>query len=220
MEEDMNQTSAMISMDEYIITKKDYDKDAQWHMEKSFSYDGSAEISKFISMLSGKKVLDVGCGTSNNIKIFLDKNISVEGLDYSEAAIKKSRSLYPNVKFHLMDMLSIDLPDESYDGIWASASLLNIKKKDIPLALKNFRRILKEDGILFVSVKAGDGERFIEDNAGKRFFSFFSEQEMKKFLGDAGFETISVDNVKHISPNSTETDPSKPDWVCLYARKK
>ena len=47
-----------------------------------------------------------------------------------------------------------------------------IEKSEVPLALSEFKRILKMGGRLFISVKEGKGERMVPDRIGERFFSF------------------------------------------------
>ncbi len=57
-------------------------------------------------------------------------------------------------------------------------SLLHIPKKKIPNVVCNLSRILKKRGIMHVCLKEGDGEGFIGDKSGRRFFSYWKGDEM------------------------------------------
>ncbi len=150
----------------YDITKQNYETANEWHEEKSRGYLWTAEIEKFLSFLplSAPRVIDIGCGGSGrDISQFLTRGAAVEGLDYSHAAIESAKQQFPHVPFYESDMTDTKLQSESYDGVWACASLLNLAKRDVPKALAEFNRILKPGGTLFVSVKKGDGERMVPD---------------------------------------------------------
>jgi len=203
---------------EYQKTRVDYKRGVEWHRQKSLSYDWAPFIERFIGILKGKKVLDGGCGVGRDIKEFLKGSIEVEGLDFSVKAIRICRSFAPQVPYHVMDILRAGKLRTKYDGIWACASLLNIKKKDVPRVLRGFRKILNPEGVLFVSVKEGEGERMVADEAGKRLFSFFAPLELKRVLEEAGFRPLE----ETIVPDQQLTGKASanPNWVCVLARKK
>ena len=53
------------------------------------------------------------------------------------------------------DMRAIPFADASFDGVWASASLLHLPRSELAVALREINRILRSDGLLFASVKTG-----------------------------------------------------------------
>lgn len=204
-------------MDNYNKTKDDYNTGVEWHFQKTFSYNWSKQVEKFVKILKGKKVLDAGCGVGRDINLFLKNNIDVEGIDYSEEAIKKCRTQYPDLTFYIGDFRKINVPDEYYDGIWACASMLNISKKDLPASLQEFLRILKPGGILFASVKEGLEEKMVSDEYGERLFSFYPEVELKKFFENAGFKIV----YSEITTDEALTGvaSNKPNWVIVCGEK-
>jgi ubiquinone/menaquinone biosynthesis C-methylase UbiE len=204
-------------MNDYDKTKNNYNKGFEWHFEKTFSYDWSKQLDKFVKILKGNKVLDAGCGTPRDINLFLKNNIEVEGIDFSEEAIKKCRSSYPDLTFYIGDFNKVNVPNEYYDGIWASASVLNISKKDLPALFQEFLRILKPGGIIYISVKEGQDEKMVSDKYGERLFSFYSEDELKKFFDNAGIKTIYSEVATDESLTGVASD--KPNWVCIYGEK-
>ncbi|RJQ16824.1 class I SAM-dependent methyltransferase [Candidatus Woesearchaeota archaeon] len=204
-------------MRDYQKTKENYDKGVDWHIQKSLSYDWSKQIERFLKKISGKRILDVGCGGGRDIASFLKKGVEVEGVDYSHKTILRCRKQFSKVKFFEGDMRDMRFLKNSYDGIWACASLLNLEKKDVPFALAEFKRLLKKSGLLFISVKEGDTEGVVRDQAGERFFSFYTMDELASVVDRAGFKVVHREKVSDGLLTGTSTEPKKPDWICIYA---
>jgi ubiquinone/menaquinone biosynthesis C-methylase UbiE len=116
-------------------------------------------------------------------------------------------------------MRKMNLPENKYDGVWVCTSILNLKKKDLPLALSEFKRVLKSHGKLFISVKKGSGERIIPDKFGKRFFSFYSLNELKELVSKSGFKITYTEVVPDAELAVKDPKEPKPDLICLYAEK-
>ena len=51
---------------------------------------------------------------------------------------------------------------ENFDGIWSCACLYHLTKAEFRVCLESFHRILNPGGMVFVNLKLGTGERFIE----------------------------------------------------------
>ena len=202
-------------------TKKNYEAADAWHSEKSKGYDWSLQRDLFSSNLpKGARILDVGAGGSGrDIADFVGRGFVVEGLDYSAPAIASLRQQFPNLKSYEADMRSTGLENNSYQGIWACASILNIPKSDIASTLQEFRRLLQDGGQLFISVKKGEGERMVPDQAGERFFNFFSESELRELAETAGFVISRSDIVEDSQFTGKEAQPPLPAWICLHAVK-
>lgn len=205
---------------EYDETVLNYDKAVDWHEEKSNLYDWSALLNRFVDGLPGNRVLDAGCGTGRDIPSFTQKNINIEGLDNSAQSIERLHEKYPEIPAHVADLReTLPLKDGMYDGIWACASLLNLRKSDIVGTLQEFHRLLVKDGRLFVSVKAGEGEKMVDDQAGRRLFSFYTTEELRDTIAAVGFEIVELQSVSDAELTGSPENKSKPDWVCVLAKK-
>lgn len=176
-------------------------------------------IDKFVKELPGNKILEIGVGAGRDIAHFIKRNLAVEGVDYSYEFIDHCKSLYPNLKFKLGDIREIELPKEYYDGIWAFASLLNMPKEDLGLLLPKLRKALRPKGVIFISLKEGEGERMVEDIAGRRLFSFYKIEELQKMVEDSGFKTMYTDKMSDYNLTNKKVDKIKPDWIFLLAQR-
>jgi SAM-dependent methyltransferase len=206
---------------QYVATRENYDRAVDWHEQKSDSYDWSTQRSKFLAGLPGTRILDAGCGTGRDIGAFLEAGTKVEGMDFSKASLERVQEKYPGVPVFEGDLRETLEQDEgAYDGIWACAAILNLSKADGKHALREFYRLLTESGKLFVSVKAGEGERMVSDQAGERLFSFYSPEELRALVSEAGFDVDEVTEASDEELTGVKGTSEKPGWICLYAEKK
>tara|TARA_Y100001970_G_C14248647_1_gene870145 strand:- start:543 stop:1232 length:690 start_codon:yes stop_codon:yes gene_type:complete len=110
---------------------------------------------KLLSLIKPKnneKWLDLCCGTGD-LTILIAKSIQpngiVTGVDYSKnilslAMQKAKRSELSNIIWKLDDVLTIDLPENSFNGISISYGLRNLN--NIEYALKKIYNLLKPNG--------------------------------------------------------------------------
>lgn len=154
---------------------------------------------KFISFLQPENlVLDVGCGPGMKSKYLINKGLKVVGIDISEKMIEIARREAPAGKFYVMDMKDIDKLKENFDGIFAHACLLHIPKKEIRKILKILLNKLKKGSYIHLAVKEKKPEEqeeevVVEKDYGytyRRFFSYFTPDEVKNYLRDLKMEII------------------------------
>jgi ubiquinone/menaquinone biosynthesis C-methylase UbiE len=173
-------------MDYKKITINSYDQNAESFSEKFKGLmQGRDEFQKFISLLKGKKILDLGCGSGDHSLYFKEKGFEVVPLDLSESMIElcKNRGLNPV----LMDIEELNFGSNAFDGIWSVTSLLHVPKERLTSVILKLNSILKDGGVLYVCVKEGEGEGLIEDKIGdtKRFFSFWQEEDLIDLFKDS-----------------------------------
>lgn len=150
-------------------------------------------IDFFIQNLKGGDVLDVGCGPGRDAKYFSEHNLKVTGIDLSDNFLDIASQNVPNANFIKMDMRNVDFPNDTFDGIWISASFLHIPKNDARNALVNLRSVLKQGGLIYVNVEKGTQEKFLRTEEYKnkpRLISFYTEQEFEKLINACGFNTL------------------------------
>jgi SAM-dependent methyltransferase len=100
-----------------------------------------------------------------------------------------------------------------FDGIWACASLLHVPQREMPDVLKRFAIALKPGGILYASLKEGDGERVAEDG---RFFSYFRQEGFKTLLTQQGRFELVESWLTHAADSSGRSWP----WLNFLATSK
>ncbi len=174
-----------------------YDKIAKKYADTFFG-DTSYEmfVEDFLELLpKNGKILDVGCGPGSEVKFFIERNFLVEGVDLSEEMIKIAKQMVPKGIFKVMDFRKLEYPDKTFDGIFANYSLIHIPEKEVVPTLREFNRVLKPDGIIYIAVDEGEEENFYDEplkKGEKIFLKFFKEEEIKKDLEESGFSLIKI----------------------------
>ncbi len=199
--------------DKFSEAIETYNKIAKIYSEYNKNRIMQYQLTKFSSILPGKKILDAGCGPGRDSEYFIGDGFEVTGVDVSKELLKIARKNVSDAKFKLMDFRKLTFKDNSFDGIWSMASLVHINRTEIPSVLKEFSRVLVSKGVLYISVREGEGDKEIRqekyDNEPRHFF-YFGEEEFRKYLKDAGFKIIEIE--------ISELESGK-NWLEIYAKK-
>jgi len=158
---------------------------------------------RFAARLSvGAHVLDVGCGPAHDTAGLRELGLRAIGFDRSRGMLAQARNPHDQalspaaagagdssaLPLLLGDMRHLPVRDGALDGLWVCASFLHIPRRDAPAVLQELRRVLRFGGVLFISIKRGQGQRWIAHPAGgQRFFVFYQEDELDTLLAAAGF---------------------------------
>ena len=114
------------------------------------------ERQQFIQQLSaGSKILDCGCGPGMDAEKFSQLAYNVTAIDLSERFVSLTKERVQTATVKKMDMRHLEFPQASFDGLWASFSLLHIRARDIEQTLPGCRRVLRPHGLLFAAVHRG-----------------------------------------------------------------
>ena len=129
-------------------------------------------------------ILDVGCGHGRDMAWFAARDNRVVGFDLSLAMLREAQG--PRLQ---ADMTQLPIRDGAADAVWCNAALLHLPKTIAPLALNEFHRALKPDGLLVVTVQRGshDGPRRNETWNVTRHFSDYEPDEITEILEGVGF---------------------------------
>lgn len=176
-------------------------------------------VDRFAEKLpNGGSVLDVGCGSGRASKLLYEKGFSVVGIDFSEKMLSLARKRVQGASFALMDVRSPSFPDEHFDGVWANFAIIHIPQSETVPTLREWNRVLKPGGVLFITTSAGEHWEGIQDewlrNGYKMFFHRMSEDALRNYLEKSSFRVEEVG----IVPDAPENE----DVSILYcfARKK
>jgi 2-polyprenyl-3-methyl-5-hydroxy-6-metoxy-1,4-benzoquinol methylase len=152
-----------------------YEEHAEEYCETTSHLDLNHLHGRFLRELQpGAHILDAGCGSGRDSKAFLDRGFRVTAIDASPRVIEVASKV---VGGHCQVLRFQEMAfREVFDGIWACASILHIPKREIPDIMARFVMALKHEGVLYLSVKQGKGERLAKDG---RFFSSYTENSLR-----------------------------------------
>ena len=155
-----------------------YNSNSKNYIESTLDIDMSHLYSDFLSEIpSGGAILDLGCGSGRDSKVFIDKGYKITAVDGSKELAKlASRVIGQEVIVSKFEDLRLT---ESYDGIWACASLLHVNRSNIVDVIKNISCNLNRDGVFYMSFKYGNNE-YIDDKG--RYFNCYTKESFEEMI--------------------------------------
>ncbi len=199
------------------ITIDSYNKTAEEYYRIVTSFEVLPELEEFMNFLQpNDKILDLGCGPGHHSRVFSENGFQVTGIDLSKEMINIAKKEVPNVEFIVMDILKLKFKNSSFNGVWASASLLHVQKKLFQKTLKNLYNILSNKGVFYLSLKEGEGEEVIKDErygGVDKFYSYFTSDRIESLLKDVGFKLVKT--TKREKRHIYDTNP----WIHIFCEK-
>lgn len=133
-------------------------------------------IQKYYQPSLGQAVLDVGSGTGMLAQWLKDQGFDVLCIDPSLEMVRRCKAKGLQAK---QITLQEFVHSGSFGMIFAILSLIHIPKDDFSFQLKKLAAILPNDGLLFLGMLEGRGEKFCEGPQYPRFFAYYSRQEIE-----------------------------------------
>ena len=142
-------------MERYCQNTLDYyNSHADSFREDTIHASMSALQKEFLEMLpAGGRILDLGCGPGRDTRLFLERGFRVTAVDGSEELCRLAEAFTGHPVIH--STFQEFRPGESYDGIWACASLLHLPKEEIVRVIERLSPFLREGGVFYMSFKYG-----------------------------------------------------------------
>ncbi len=214
----------------HLKTRNNYDRLSRWYDLLSGSSERPARLRglQALDIRSGENVLEIGCGTGESLPVLdacAGSTGHIFGLDLSAGMLSVARNKLQrlsasNIVCIQGDGLHLPFPKESFDAIFMSFTLELLPASEIPVLLRECRRVLCDSGrIGIVSLlqkkKPGRMERLytwahrrwtqvidcrpipIEDAAGKAGFESHSIREISMWGLTVGIlVAVKTDKVK------------------------
>ena len=147
-----------------------YDRHAEEFVGQTVDVDMSEHYRRFLAKVPvGGSILDAGSGSGRDSLAFKRMGYDVEAFDASEKMVEATRRL-ASVPTEQMAFEMCRL-DREFDGIWACASLLHVRRDKLPEVLARLAGGLARSGALYASFKYGSKER----EKGGRYFNDLNE---------------------------------------------
>jgi SAM-dependent methyltransferase len=153
-------------------------------------------------------ILDFGCGPGRDLLYFKNLGHHAVGLEGSHRFCEMAQT-YSGCEVLQQDFLDLKLPPESFDGIFANASLFHVPSQELPRVLRQLWAALRPGGVLFSSNPRGHEEGW----DGKRYGTYMEFETYQNFLEAAGFV------VEHHYYRPTEKPRDQQPWLAVVCRK-
>ena len=171
---------------EIAATLAHYDRTANSFWAGTRDHDVSQNYAALLGAIEGEPpftILDFGCGPGRDLIYFRTQGHRPVGLDGSKEFVAMARANSGCEVLH-QNFLALDLPDETFDGIFANATLFHVPSRDLPRVLRELWRALKPRGVLFTSNPRGNNE---EGMNGARYGCYHDLAAWRRYVTGAGF---------------------------------
>lgn len=185
-----------------------YNENAKDFFEGTAYVDMSHQYKDFLASIpKGGKILDVGCGSGRDSRLFKSDGYEVVAIDGSVELCKLASKHIEQDVIH-MQFQEIDFPP-IFDGVWACASLLHVPSYELKEVLKRIKNSLKPEGIMYTSFKYGD----FEGERGGRYFV-----DMKEDTATQLYTAVELKIEKMWITSDARPDRVDEKWINILAK--
>jgi SAM-dependent methyltransferase len=169
------------------ITLRHYNQHADSFWEGTKDHDVTQNRDALLEHIGNpSRILDFGCGPGRDLKVFSDLGHEAIGLEGAERFVQLALE-YSGCEVWHQDFLSLQLPADYFDGIFANAALFHVPSQELPRVLKELWATLRSSGVLFSSNPRGDNE---EGWNGERYGVYYDLERWRELVTGAGFVEI------------------------------
>ncbi len=193
-------------------TLQHYDQRAEAFWEGTRGHDVTQNIDAMLGHIRGEPpftLLDFGCGPGRDLKTLAELGHVAIGLDGAPRFVEMAR-VHSGCDVWLQDFLALDLPERSFDGVFANASLFHVPRSELPRVLRALRGALKPEGILFSSIPHGADREGWSDG---RYGVFHAPESWRALGSAAGF----VELERYYRPSGAP--PGAQPWLASVWRR-
>ena len=168
------------------LTLEEYNRHAEDFWKATRDHDVSQNIATLLAHIESRppfRILDFGCGPGRDLKVFAELGHIAVGLEGAAAFAAMARA-HSGCEVWQQDFLKLDLPRESFDGVFANAALFHVPSQELPRVLLELHAGLKPGGVLFCSNPRGHDE---EGWGGGRYGAYHDIDSWRRYMSGAGF---------------------------------
>lgn len=134
-------------------------------------------------------ILDVGCGFGRDLKVFEDLGLACIGLDFSKEMLK--RSVVKNVVN--ADATNMPFKANMFGGVWCCSTAKHLASSDLSKCFEEAKRVLKPNGLFWIGLDEGTGEK--TERKGDMEVTFSRYSNFEETLKDHNFKIVDVQRI-------------------------
>jgi SAM-dependent methyltransferase len=115
-----------------------------------------AAFAELVTAAGGGAVGDLGCGPGPVAAHLAGLGLDVFGVDLSPVMVGLARQAFPQLRFDVGLMASLDLPAGGLGGIVSWYSVIHTPPDELPATFAEFHRVLAPGGRLLVAFQGAD----------------------------------------------------------------
>jgi TDG/mug DNA glycosylase family protein len=162
---------------------------AEWQEQRKGQQHEEAVVFGRQALATGGPTMDLGCGPGWHLPDLPPGTMAVDG---ARAMLDLSALRAPTSPRVQADLRALPFRRHSTGAVWANKSFVHLDRRLVPRALWDLHRIVRPDGLAFVSVFMGDAEHeaYDGDPFEGRSFSLWTEELLAAVVEGAGFDVL------------------------------
>ncbi len=149
-----------------------------------------SKLLKQIPDISGKKVLEVGCGVGRWAKLIINKGAEYNGVDISSKMIEIAKKNNSTGNFYIIDGKSLPFPNNYFDLVFSVTVLHHIPYDEKEKMIREMCRVTKKGGYIIII----EDICFIKPKQTFNWFPLSPDEWIRSFTKN-GFKPLKL--VKH-----------------------
>lgn len=132
----------------------------------------------------GASILDIGCGSGRDLRWLAKQGFNPTGFERSSslADMAQEFSGCPVLKG---DFFTFNFTDLSFDALLLVGALVHVERHLLPEVLQRISGALAADGLIYLTLKEGTGERVADDG---RVFILWSQEQLEAIFHKLQFK--------------------------------
>jgi SAM-dependent methyltransferase len=168
------------------LTIGHYNRHAEAYWQGTRDHDVSQNIAALLRHIEASapfSILDLGCGPGRDLMAFAKLGHVAVGVEGAPRLAAMARAT-SGCEVWEQDLLTLDLPQQHFNGVFANAVLFHVPSQELPRVLRQLHATLKPGGVLFSSNPHGRNE---EGWSGERYGAYHDRETWRRYLSVAGF---------------------------------
>lgn len=130
--------------------------------------------------ISKGETADIGCGNGRDAEWLHENGYNVCGFDSSKELITVASQLYPQIKFQQAFLPNLKEINQRFDNVLCETVIMHLQKDQISAAIQNLKKILKKDGVMYLSWRVTEGDD-VRHQDGRLYSAFDSNFILNHF---------------------------------------
>ncbi len=164
-----------------------YEKNHQNYFDSTFKIDSDNFLSPLAKHLNaGDSILDIGCGSGRDLLWGKQKGYKAVGFEQSPGLAKLARK-HSHCTVIEGDFTSYDFSKLRFTALVFVGSLVHLAKEELPIIFKSICQALVPGGVIFITMKEGDGSSRSDDG---RLFTLWSRKDLEQIFANQHLQLL------------------------------